>query len=86
MFKKCYPTFIVILGGIILIALCALDPLLITGGQVVAQNSSSREEMISNSSNNNDSEIYLNKSNSTTNSQTLSTVEQRTEMSGPAPV
>jgi hypothetical protein len=42
--------------------------------------------MISNSSNNNDSEIYLNKSNSTTNSQTLSIVGQRTEMSSPAPV
>lgn len=67
-------------------ALCALDPLLSTGGQVVAQNSSSQEEMISNSSNTNDSEIYLNKSNSTTNSQTLSIVEQRTEMSSPARV
>jgi hypothetical protein len=85
MVKKCYSTLIVILGGVVLLALCALDPLLSTGGQVVAQNSSSLEEMISNSSNN-DSEIYLNKSNSTTNSQTLSIVEQRTEMSSPAPV
>ncbi|MGH9988223.1 MAG: hypothetical protein ACRD8W_30170 [Nitrososphaeraceae archaeon] len=84
MFKKCYSTFIVILGGIILMALCALDPLLSTGGQVVAQNSSSQEEMISSSSSN--SGIYTNKSNSTTNSQTLSIVEQRTEMSIPAPV
>ena len=67
-------------------ALCALDPLLSTGGQVVAQNSSSQEEMISNSSNNNESEIYLNKSDSITNSQTLSIVEQHTEMSSPAPV
>lgn len=86
MVKKCYSTLIVIPGGVILIALCALDLLLSTGGQVIAQNSSSQEEMISGSSSNNNSEIYTNKSNSTTNSQTLSIVEQRTEMSNPAPV
>jgi len=60
-----------------------LDPLLSTGGQVVAQNASSQEEMVSSNSSN--SGIYMNKS-STTNSQTLSIVEQRTEMSIPAPV
>lgn len=86
MFKKCYFTLIVILVGVTLIALCALDLLLSTGGQVIAQNLSSREEMISSSSINNNSEIYLNKKNSTTNSQTLSIVEQRTEMSNPASV
>lgn len=84
MFKKCYSTLIVILGGVTLIALCTLDALLSTGGQVVAQNASSQEEMVSSSSSN--SGIYTNKSNSTTNSQTLSIVEQRTEMSIPAPV
>jgi len=84
MFKKCYSTLIVILGGVTLIALCSLDPLLSTGGQVVAQNASSQEEMVSSSSSN--SGIYTNKSNSTTNSQALSIVEQRTEMSMPAPV
>ncbi|MGB7882300.1 MAG: hypothetical protein WBL44_06200 [Nitrososphaeraceae archaeon] len=78
MFKKCYSTLIVILGGVTLIALCALDPLLSTGGQVVAQNASSQEEMVSSSSSN--SGIYTDKSNSTTNSHTLSIVEQRTEM------
>jgi len=83
MFKKCYSTLIVILGGVTLIALCTLDPLLSTGGQVVAQNASSQEEMVSSNSSN--SGIYMNKS-STTNSQTLSIVEQRTEMSIPAPV
>ena len=83
MFKKSYSTFIVLLGGVTLIALCTLDSLLSTGGQVVAQNASSQEEMVSSSSN---SGIYMNKSNSTTNSQTLSIVEQRTEMSIPAPV
>jgi len=84
MFKKCYSTLIVILGGVTLIALCTLDALLSTGGQVVAQNASSQEEMVSSSSSN--SGIYTNMSNSTTNSQTLSIVEQRTEMSIPAPV
>jgi hypothetical protein len=84
MFKKCYSTLIVILGGVTLIALCALDPLLSTGGQVVAQNASSQEEMVSSISSS--SGIYTNKSNSTTNSHTLSIVEQRTEMSTPAPV
>ncbi|MGB7958361.1 MAG: hypothetical protein WCF46_00565 [Nitrososphaeraceae archaeon] len=84
MFKKCYCTLIIILGGVTLIVLCTLDPLLSTGGQVVAQNASSEEEMVSSSSSN--SGIYTNKSNSTTNSQTLSIVEQRTEMSIPAPV
>jgi len=84
MFKKCYSTLIVILGGVTLIALCTLDPFQSTGGQVVAQNASSQEEMVSSSSSN--SGIYTNKSNSTTNSQTLSIVEQRTEMSIPAPV
>jgi hypothetical protein len=86
MFKKCYSTLIVILGGATLFAIYALDPLLSTGGQVVAQNASSQEEMVSSSSSNNNSEIYTNKSSSTTNLQTLSIVEQRTEMSIPAPV
>jgi hypothetical protein len=84
MFKEFYSTLIVILGGVTLIALCTSDPLLSTGGQVVAQNASSQEEMVSSSSSN--SGIYTNKSNSTMNSQTLSIVEQRTEMSIPAPV
>jgi hypothetical protein len=53
---------------------------------VVAQNASSQEEMVSSSSNNNNSGIYTNKSNSTTNSHTPSIVEQRTDMSSPAPV
>ena len=61
-----------------------MDPLLRTGGQVVAQNASPQVEMVSSSSSN--SGIYTNKSNSTTNSQTLSIEEQRTEMSIPAPV
>lgn len=65
-------------------SLCTLDPLLSTGGQVVAQNASPQDEMVSTSSSN--SGIYTNKRNSTTNSQTLSIVEQRTEMSIPAPV
>ena len=84
MFKKSYSTFIVLLGGVTLIALCTLDSLLRTGGQVVAQNASSQEEMVSPSSSN--SGIYMNKSNSTTNPKTLSIMEQRTEMSIPAPV
>src|SRR5687768_4442900 len=84
MIKKCCSTIIVLLGGVTLIALCTLDPLLSNGGQVVAQNASSQEEMVS--SNSSHSGIYTNKSNSTTNSQTLSIVEQRTEMSIPAPV
>ncbi|MGA9319283.1 MAG: hypothetical protein WBV84_14620 [Nitrososphaeraceae archaeon] len=84
MFKKCYSTLTEILGGVTLIALCTLDPFLSTGGQVVAQNASSQEEMVSSSSSN--SGIYTDKSNSTTNSHTLSIVEQRTEMSIPAPV
>ena len=82
---KCFTTFILLVGGVTLVTLDALDPLLINGEKVVAQNSSSQDEMVSRNSNNN-SETYVGKSNITANSEVLSIVEQRTEMSSPAPV
>ena len=82
---KCLTTFILLIGAATLIILDVLDPLLINGEKVVAQNSSSQDEMVSRSSNNN-SETYVGKSNIPANSEVLSIVEQRTEMSSPAPV
>jgi hypothetical protein len=85
MLIRCFPTFIVLVGAATLVTLGVLDPLLINGENAVAQNSSSQDEMVSRNSNNN-SETSVGKSNTTANSEVLSIVEQRTEMSSPAPV
>ena len=60
------------------------DSLLTNGEKAVAQNPSSQDEMVSRNSNNN-FESSVGKSNITANSGVLSIVEQRTEMSSPAP-
>ena len=65
--------------------ICALDPLLIDGEQAVAQNGSYQHGMISQYSND-IFEMYASNANSTANSEVLALVEQRTEMSNPAPV
>jgi hypothetical protein len=85
MFKKCLPALIVLLGGTTLVTQGISDPFLNVGEKAVAQNSPSQDEIVSRNSNNG-SEIYMGRGNTTTNSEVLSVVAQRTQMSSPAPV
>lgn len=85
MFEIYTPVLIVLIGGATPVTLSTLDPLLITGEQVIGQSIPYQDGMVSRVSNN-ISEIYMGKGNSTANSEVLPIVEQRTEMSSPAPV
>lgn len=81
----CIPAVIALLGGATIVTLGVLDSLMIAGEQAVAQNKTSQDDKVSQSSNN-VSEIYTGTGNNALNSEVLSIVEQRTEMSSPAPV
>jgi len=85
MVKMCIPVVIALLGGATIVTLGVLDSLMIAGEQAVAQNEISQDDKVSRSSNN-VSEIYTGAGNNALNSEVLSIVEQRTEMSRPAPV
>lgn len=61
------------------------DPFLNVGEKAVAQNSSSQDETVSRNSNNG-FKIYMGKDHTTANTEVLSVVAQRPQMSSPSPV